>query len=160
MVSSAGSFNDPVKGKSLAQAMINRGADVIFPVAGNTGIGANEAVKGSGDAYLIGDDLDKDADMPGKVLTSTLKRMDIAVYGAIREAAEGRFKGGHHWLGAADGAMDITEMKYSKQLFSPAQPRANAKSRDPLKAGKLTVPAAPVRSKCLNRPYFSRERMR
>jgi basic membrane protein A len=141
MVSSAASFNDPVKGKSLAKAMIDRGADVIFPVAGNTGIGVNEAIKGSSDAYLIGDDLDKDADLPGKVLTSALKRMDIAVYGAIREAVEGRFKGGHHWLGTADGAMDITEMKYSKQLFSPADLERIAKARDLLKADKLSVPA-------------------
>ena len=95
IISTAGSFNDPIKGKSLAQAMIDRGVDVIFKAAGNTGVGVAEAVKGADGVYLIADDLDQDKEMPGKVLTSTLKRMDVAVYDAIRDCVEGRFRGGH-----------------------------------------------------------------
>jgi basic membrane lipoprotein Med (substrate-binding protein (PBP1-ABC) superfamily) len=80
--------------------------------------------------------------------------MDIAVYGAIREAVEGRFKGGHHWLGAADGAIDITEMKYSKRLFSPADLERIAKARDLLKAGKLSVPARAGEVEMFKPPEF------
>ncbi len=140
VVGSAGSFNDPVKGKSLAKAMIDRGVDVIFRAAGNTGIGVTEAVKETGGVYMIAEDLDQDAEIPGRVLASALKRMDAAVYGAIRDAVEGRFRGGHHWLGVSDGAIDITEMKYSRQLFDPADLQRMEKARNLLKSGKLSVP--------------------
>jgi len=140
VVASAGSFNDPVKGKSLARALIDKGADVIFRAAGNTGIGVTEAVRGASGVYLVGEDLDQDAELPGKVLTSALKRMDIAVYGAIRDAVEGRFKAGHFWLGATDGAIDMTEMKYSRQLFDAAGLDGIEKARELLKGGKLTIP--------------------
>lgn len=140
VVASAGSFNDPVKGKSLARVLIDKGADVIFRVAGNTGIGVTEAVKGTSDVYLVGEDLDQDAELPGKVLASTLKRMDVAVYGAIRDAVEGRFKAGHFWLGATDGAIDLTEMKYSRKLFDPASLERIEKARELLKSGGLSVP--------------------
>ncbi len=69
---------------------------------------------------MVAEDLDQDAEIPGRVLASALKRMDVAVYGAIRDAVEGRLQGGHRWLGASDGAIDITEMKYTRQLFDPA----------------------------------------
>ncbi len=140
IVGTAGSFNDPVKGKSLAKAMIDRGADVIFRAAGNTGIGVNEAVKATRDVYMVAEDLDQDAEIPGRVLASALKKMDVAVYGAIRDAAEGRFRGGHRWLGASDGAIDITEMKYTRQLFDPADLQRIEKARDLLKSGRLSVP--------------------
>lgn len=140
IVATAGSFNDPVKGKSLAKAIIDRGADVIFRVAGNTGIGVAEAVKATGGVYMVAEDLDQDAEIPGRVLASALKRMDVAVYGAIRDAVEGRLKGGHRWLGASDGAIDITEMKYSRQLFEPADLQRIEKAKDLLKSGRLSVP--------------------
>ncbi len=140
IVATAGSFNDPVKGKSLAMAMMERGADVIFRAAGNTGIGVTEAVKGRDGVYLIGEDLDQDAEIPGRVLTSALKKMDVAVFEAIRDAVEGRFKGGHRWLGASAGAIDITGMKYSRQLFSPADLQRIEKAKSLLENGQLTVP--------------------
>lgn len=140
IVAVAGSFNDPVKGKSLSKAMIDRGADVIFRAAGNTGIGVTEAVKGTGGVYMVAEDLDQDAEIPGRVLASALKRMDVAVYAAIRDAVEGRLKGGHRWLGASDGAIDITEMKYSRQLFDPADFRRIEKAKNLLQNGQLTVP--------------------
>lgn len=118
IVVSAGSFNDPVKGKSLAQALMAKGVDVIFRAAGNTGVGVFEAVKNTEGVYLIAEDLDQDAEMPGKILTSTLKRMDVAVYDALKDIAQGKFQAGHRWLGADVGAVGITRMKYSGHLFS------------------------------------------
>jgi basic membrane protein A len=140
IVATAGSFNDPVKGKSLAKALVDRGADVIFRCAGNTGIGVTEAVKGTGGVFMIGEDLDQDGEIQGRVLVSVLKRMDVAVYGAIRDAVEGRLRGGHRWLGASEGAIDITEMKYSRQLFGPADLRRVEKAKSLLINGQLSVP--------------------
>jgi basic membrane protein A and related proteins len=140
IVTSVGSFNDPVKGKSLARALIDRGADVIFRAAGNSGIGVLEAVKDTNGVYLVAEDLDLDAEFPGKVLTSALKRMDVAVYGALQDLVKESFHGGHRWLGAADGAVDITEMKYSRQLFKADDLVRIEKARLLLKEGKLTIP--------------------
>lgn len=140
IVTSAGSFNDPVKGKSLARALIDRGVDVIFRAAGNTGIGVLEAVKDAPKIYVVAEDLDLDGEFPGKVLTSALKRMDVAVYGALQDLAQGRFESGHRWLGAAEGAVDITEMKFSRPLFrAPDLERIN-NARRLLKEGKLNIP--------------------
>jgi len=138
---SAGSFNDPVKGKALARTLIDKGVDVIFRAAGNTGVGVLEAIKGGKDVYLIADDLDVDAELPGRILTSTLKRMDVAVYNAIRDIVQNRFEPGHRRLGAPDGAVDITDMKYSRQLFAAAGLEAIAKARELLRQGKVAVPA-------------------
>lgn len=140
IVATAGSFNDPVKGKFLAKAMVGRGADVLFRAAGNTGIGVTEEVKETDGVYMVAEDLDQDAEIPGRVLTSVLKRMDVAVYDAIREAVEGRLRGGHRWLGASDGVIDITEMKYSRHLFRPADLQRIEKAKELLKSGKLIVP--------------------
>ena len=140
IVTSVGSFNDPVKGKALAQALIEKGADVIFRLAGNSGIGVLEAVKDTKGVYLIAEDLDLDAEYPGKVLTSTLKRMDVAVYEAIRSIVRGELKGGHRWLGIREGAVGITEMKYSSQLYSAIDLRRIAKARELLEQNKLSVP--------------------
>ncbi len=143
IVTSAGSFNDPVKGKSLAQALIGRGVDVIFRAAGNTGIGVLEAVRDVPSVFLVVEDLDLDREFPGKVLTSALKRMDVAVYGALQELAKGSFQSGHRWLGASDGAVDITRMEYSRHLFKVSDLERIDKARDLLKAGKLKIPKQP-----------------
>jgi len=140
IVASAGSFNDPVKGKSLAQALIGQGVDVIFRAAGNTGVGVIEAVKSAPGVYLIAEDLNLDAELPGKILTSALKRMDVAVYGALSSIVQGNFQPGHHWLGIADGAVDITEMKYSRDLFKADDLQCIQEARILLKAGKIPVP--------------------
>jgi basic membrane protein A and related proteins len=141
IVTSVGSFNDPVKGKSLARTLIDQGVDVIFRAAGSSGIGVLEAAKENRGVYLVAEDLDLDADFPGKVLASTLKRMDVAVYGALQDLVKETFNGGHRWLGAADGAMDITEMKYSRQLFKPDDLARIDKARVLLKESKLRVPS-------------------
>jgi basic membrane protein A len=140
IVASAGSFNDPIKGKSLAQTLIRQYADVIFRAAGNTGVGVVEAVKNADGVYLVAEDLDQDGDLPGKVLASALKRMDTAVYTAIQSIVQGNFKSGHHWLGASDNAIDISEMKYSQQLFNKEDLQALQKARTLLREGKLIIP--------------------
>ena len=138
-VVSVGSFNDPVKAKSLAKGLIDRGADVLFRLAGNSGIGVMEAVKGTDGVYLMAEDLDQDGDLPGKILVSTLKKMDVAVFGAIESVMKGTFKGGHRVLGAADDAVDISEMKFSHDLFTPKDLERIQNARRLLKSGGLRV---------------------
>lgn len=101
-----GAWNNPGKGKELSLAQIEKGADVIFTAAGNSGLGAFDAVEqygknGQGEAnkFVIGVDSNQNAVKPGFVLTSMVKRVDNAVYDAVKEVLEGKFQGGFHVFG-------------------------------------------------------------
>jgi basic membrane protein A len=77
-------WNDPVKGAELAKAQKGQGADVIYAAAGGTGVGVLQAAADEG-ILSIGVDSNQNGMHPGKVLTSMLKRVDNAVYGAFTE---------------------------------------------------------------------------
>jgi basic membrane protein A len=97
-------FRDPAKGKALAISEISKGADVLYHAAGASGHGVFEAARAS-HVWGIGVDSDQYAEMPGTVLTSMVKRGDVAVFEAIRSVVEGRFAPGIHELGLRDGAV-------------------------------------------------------
>lgn len=101
-----GAWNNPGKGKELALGQIERGADVIFTAAGNSGLGAFDAVeqygkndKGEANKFVIGVDSNQNAVKPGYVLTSMVKRVDNAVFDVVKEVLSGQFKGGFHEFG-------------------------------------------------------------
>jgi len=98
-------FKDPAKGKALAIAQIAAGADVIYHAAGATGHGVFEAAH---DAHVmaIGVDADQHDEMPDTVVTSMVKRGDVAVFDTIQSAVLGKFVGGMHVFGVRDGAID------------------------------------------------------
>ena len=136
----AGDFNDPAKGKSLAKSLIAKGADVIFQLAGNTGLGVIEAVKEEKGIYGIGADINQDGLVPGRILTSVLKRIDVAVYNGIREAYEGRFRGGHYFIGLAEGAISLTDMRFTKDKIPPSALRLVKLAKEKIGRGELIVP--------------------
>lgn len=131
MVTAAGTFDDPARGKSLALSMIGRGVDVILCGA-NTGLGVIEAVKqknadqgispemtknGARPAYFaITADLDGEWIVPGQVLCSALKRIPEAVYGATKAAYDGKFKGGLQVVGYREDAAGLSPMKWTKSF--------------------------------------------
>ncbi len=88
-------WNNPGKGKELALAQINRGADVIFTAAGNSGLGAFDAAEQAGTQdgrarrFVIGVDANQNGVKPGFVLTSMVKRVDNAVYQITKDVVEG-----------------------------------------------------------------------
>lgn len=99
-------WNNPGKGKELALSQIEKGADVIFTAAGNSGLGAFDAVEqqgrydnGQARAFVIGVDSNQNMVKPGFVLTSMVKRVDNAVYDVVKEVVSGKFKGGFHDFG-------------------------------------------------------------
>jgi basic membrane protein A len=101
-----GAWNNPGKGKELAMAQIGKGADVIFTAAGNSGLGAFDAVEqygkddnGQALKYVIGVDSNQNMVKPGYVLTSMVKRVDNAVYDVVKEVLDGKFEGGFHVFG-------------------------------------------------------------
>ncbi len=104
----ADSFSDPAKGKELAMAQFNQGADIVFPIAGLTGVGCYEAVKERnkpGEEWVIGADVTQDHLAPGFELCVSRKGVDFAVYEGCRQVVEGTFEGGIHNLGLKDGGV-------------------------------------------------------
>ncbi|MDK3073414.1 BMP family ABC transporter substrate-binding protein [Sedimentitalea sp. JM2-8] len=80
-------WNDPVKGSELTKAQISQGADVIYAAAGGTGVGVLQTAADEG-ILSIGVDSNQNHLHPGKVLTSMLKRVDVAVYEAMKAGTE------------------------------------------------------------------------
>jgi basic membrane protein A len=81
----------------MGQTLLGEGADIIMPVAGPVGLGTAEAVKTAGNAWIIGVDTDwttSTAQYKDIVLTSVVKKMDVAVFDAIKAVKDGTFKGG------------------------------------------------------------------
>ncbi len=137
----AGSFNDPSKGKSLSNSLLGQGTDVIFQLAGNTGLGVFEAVKDSPKKiFVIGSDLNQDAIVPGRVLTSVLKKTENAAFNAIKSAQRGQFKAGHYRLGLANGAVGITPLDHTQNIIPPAALKLVAKSKEEIISNRLKIP--------------------
>jgi basic membrane protein A len=80
-------WNDPVKGSELTKAQIAQGADVVYAAAGGTGVGVLQTAADEG-ILSIGVDSNQNHLHPGKVLTSMLKRVDVAVYNALKDGAD------------------------------------------------------------------------
>lgn len=117
-------WNNPAKGKELALAQIEQGADVIFTAAGNSGLGAFDAVEqagknanGEAKLYVIGVDANQNHVKPGFVLTSMVKRVDNAVYDVVQEVLEGKFKGGLHVFGLDKDGVAYAMDKYNEPLI-------------------------------------------
>ena len=80
-------WNDPVKGGELTRAQISQGADIVYAAAGGTGVGVLQTAADEG-IFSIGVDSNQNYLHPGKVLTSMLKRVDVAVYEAMTEGED------------------------------------------------------------------------
>jgi basic membrane protein A len=121
LVKYIGSFDDPAAGKEIGGVLLDQRADVIYIAAGKAGLGAIEAVKQRSGVYAIGVDVDQDALVPGKILTSMVKRVDVAVLTISRRAARGKTPSGHIELGLKDGAIGLTDFRYTRSALTPAQ---------------------------------------
>lgn len=111
-------WNNPGKGKELAVAQINKGADVIFTAAGNSGLGAFDAAEQYG-KFVIGVDSNQNWVKPGHVLTSMVKRVDNAVYQTVADEVAGRFQGGLHVYGLENDGVGFALDQYNQALIAP-----------------------------------------
>ena len=114
-----GNFTDVASGKELALTQNGQGADVIYAAAGNCGLGTIEAAAEQG-FWAVGVDTNQDAVAPGSVLTSMLKRVEVAVYDAIESAYNGTFEGGVKEYNLATGGVGYSDMEYTKDQI-PAE---------------------------------------
>jgi basic membrane protein A len=89
LVKYSNNFGDPAKGKQITEAMYDQGADIVYQVAGGTGLGVIQAAK-ERHRYAIGVDTDQARLAPKYVLTSMVKRTDLAVYKSVQMLAAGK----------------------------------------------------------------------
>ncbi len=108
-------WNDPVKGAELTKAQIAQGADVVYAAAGGTGVGVLQTAADEG-IFSIGVDSNQNYLHPGSVLTSMLKRVDVAVYDAFTEGAD--LTTGFNVLGIANGGIDYALDEHNAGVFS------------------------------------------
>ena len=132
-------WNNPPKGKELAMAQYDGGADVIFAAAGASGFGVFDAAEEK-KKLAIGVDSNQDWTKPGLILTSMLKRVDLAVFATIQEAQAGKFTGGVKRFGLVDKGVDYSIDQYNEKiLVESVRQRADDLKADII-AGKIVVP--------------------
>src|ERR671910_709012 len=129
-------WNDPVKGGELAKSQIDRGADVIYHAAGGTGVGVMRAAADAG-KLGIGVDSNQNSMHPGKVLTSMVKRVDVATYTAFDQAKKGTFKAGVSVLGLAEDGVAWALDDNNKSLVTAEMKAAADKAAADIKSGTI-----------------------
>ena len=112
-------FADPAKGKELAIAQYGRGADIIYHASGKTGDGVFDAAKGQ-KKMAIGVDSDQFHVAPCCVLTSMLKKVDVAVFDTIKKVSENKFEGGVQEFGLAEEGVGFVYDKNNKDKIPQA----------------------------------------
>ena len=99
-------FGDIAGGSTAAKDMITKGADVIYHAAGGSGIGVISACDEEG-IWAIGVDTDQASLAPDHVLTSAMKRVDVASQDISKAVAEGNFTAGVHMYDLSNGGVDL-----------------------------------------------------
>jgi basic membrane protein A len=138
-------WNNPGKGKELSLAQIGKGADVIFTAAGNSGLGAFDAVEqygkvnGRATHFVIGVDSNQNMVKPGYVLTSMVKRVDNAVYDIVKLVTEHKFEAGFHVFGLESDGVGYVIDPYNKDLISPEAIQAAEDAKKKIIAGQIKV---------------------
>ncbi|WP_316898162.1 BMP family ABC transporter substrate-binding protein [Pseudodesulfovibrio indicus] len=131
-------WGDPIKAGELARSQFDRGADVIFTAAGGSGMGVLQAAADLR-KYSIGVDSNQNYLFPGSVLTSMVKRVDLAVASAMDNALNGTWKPGVRVLGLAEGGVDYALDKYNAALISDEMKLRVEAAKADIIAGKLKV---------------------
>jgi basic membrane protein A and related proteins len=131
-------WNDPTRGGELARSQFDRGADVVYAAAGATGLGVLQAAKDKG-KLAIGVDSNQNHIHPGAVLTSMIKRVDLAVYDALKAAKDGTWKPGRRAIGVADNGIGYSLDQYNRGLITADMERRLTQARADIVAGKIKV---------------------
>jgi basic membrane protein A and related proteins len=135
-------WNDPSRGSELAKAHFSKGADVIFAAAGGTGMGVYQAAKDGG-KLAIGVDSNQNHLQPGTMLTSMVKRVDVAVYNSFKA-----HKPGMTSLGLKEGGVDYALDKHNQKLVTADMKAKVDAAKADIIAGKVKVIDYMADNKC------------
>lgn len=131
-------WNDPGRGSELAKGQFDRGVDVIYAAAGGTGVGVYQAAKDAG-KLAIGVDSNQNYMHPGSMLTSMLKRVDVAAFNAFNDAMNGNWEPGVKVLGLAEEGVDWALDEHNADLITDEMKEAVAQVKDAIIAGDISV---------------------
>ena len=132
-------WNNPPKGKELALAQISQGVDVIFAAAGATGMGLFDAAEEK-KILAIGVDSNQNWVKPGFILTSMMKRVDVAVLKSIEEAKDGKLATGVIRYGLASDGVGYALDEHNAKLLDKALLAKVDTMKAEIIAGKISVP--------------------
>jgi basic membrane protein A len=135
-------WTDPARGAELTRAQIAQGVDVVFAAAGTTGLGIMQAAKDAG-KLSIGVDSNQNHLHPGSVLTSMVKRTDVAVYQAFKGVQPGVTA-----LGLKEGGLDVAIDEHNAKLVTPAMRQRVEAARADIITGRLKVIDYTVANAC------------
>jgi basic membrane protein A len=145
--STPSSFNDPGRGGEIAKSQFDRGADVVFPVAGPTGLGVFQAAKDA-KKLAIGVDSNQNHIQPGTVLTSMIKRIDQAVFDTLTNARANQWKSGAINMGLKEGGVDWALDQHNRALISADMEKKINAARQQIIDGKLNVVDFRAKNSC------------
>ncbi len=135
-------WNDPARGGELTKAQIAKGADVIFAAAGGTGMGVYQAAKDAG-KFAIGVDSNQNHLQPGTMLTSMLKKVDVAIYNVMKKHEAGVTN-----LGLKEGGVDYAmDTNNEKLVTAEMRAKVDAAKADII-SGKIKVIDYMAANKC------------
>ncbi len=129
-------WNDPVKGSELTKSQISQGADVVYAAAGGTGVGVLQTAADE-NILSIGVDSNQNYLHPGKVLTSMLKRVDVAVYDAMKAGVD--VETGVFQLGLAEEGVGYALDEHNASLISDEMKAAVEDARAKIISGDIEV---------------------
>ncbi len=135
----ASAWNNPPKAKELALSQFSQGADVTFAAAGASGVGVFDAAEEK-KKFGIGVDSNQNWMKPGFVLTSMLKRVDVAVARTIEEALAGKFSAGTVRFGLANEGIDFALDEHNRSLLDAGMLKRAQEIKSQIVAGKIRVP--------------------
>lgn len=132
-------FNDPAKAKELALAQYNKGADIILVAAGASGLGVLEAATQT-KKYIIWVDSNGNGLLPGQVLTSIIKGVELSVYQMIENTINNSFSGGTKHYGLKEGGVEYIVDKDNKMLLSEDILKKVQEFKEKIISEEITVP--------------------
>jgi basic membrane protein A len=136
--STPAAWADPVRGAELARSQIERGADVVFHAAGATGLGVLQAAADAG-KFGIGVDSNQNMLHPGHVLTSMVKRVDVATRTTLKAARAGTWKPGTQVLGLAEDGVGVAFDENNAGVVTPEMRSRIDQAKADIAAGKINV---------------------
>ncbi|CAI8244386.1 MAG: Membrane lipoprotein TmpC [Marinobacterium sp. xm-d-530] len=136
--STPSAWNDPAKGAELAVSQFDRGSDVVYAAAGGTGVGVYQAAADSG-KYAIGVDSNQNYLQPGTMLTSMVKRVDVAAYNSLKAMQDGAWQAGFQALGLAQGGVDWALDEHNEALITAEMKSAVEAAKKAIIAGEIKV---------------------
>jgi basic membrane protein A len=138
-------WNDPIKGGELTKAQISQGADVVYHAAGGTGLGVLQA---AADAGKLGIGVDKNQNhlQSGSVLTSMVKRVDVAVYNAFTQGAG--LTTGFDVMGLSNGGVGYSMDSHNASLVSADMEAAVEAAKAKIIAGEIEIHDAMSDNSC------------